>query len=110
MAKSAMTSRYSMASGTGAGMGFAMAKMLDPASWNASDFYVLISILGSGGGHAICAFIGRKDVAFFDPNFGEFYFETRQGFRNFMRSFWDASGYANSFNSFYFLDNGKRVH
>ena len=107
MARAKMNSRWSMKKGSG--LGFEIGKDLNPALWNGQNFYVLISILGKGGGHALCAFIGATDIAFFDPNFGEFYFTDRGKFMNFIKKFWEKSGYGKDFNSYYLLDFGKRV-
>jgi len=69
--------------------------------------YVAIGVLGRGG-HAMAAFVGQ-DIAFFDPNFGEFYFENQSDFRKWFAKFWRMSGYINSFNSFYLLPYGLRA-
>ena len=45
---------------------------------NTSGNYVLLFMRGNGA-HAMCAWIGA-DVAFFDPNVGEFWFDSRQKF------------------------------
>lgn len=89
-------------------MGARIARDLDPDLWNGQNFYVLVSILGPGGGHALCAYVGSKDVCFFDPNFGEFYFDTRLKFKAFMRDFWRISGYRDEFNAYYLLDFGRK--
>jgi len=109
MAQAKMNSSRSMNSGTGVGLGSSLARKLDPALWNGQGFYILISIMGNGG-HALAAYVGRDDVAFFDPNFGDFYFDSRAKFKSFMRKFWEASGYVNDFNSYYLLDFGKKVN
>ena len=55
--------------------------------------YRMIGIHGSVGGHCMCAFVGQ-DVAFFDPNYGEFYFPKREDFANwFGEYFWPKSFY-----------------
>lgn len=108
LARSNMSRTHSYSNGHA--MGARMARDLDPALWNGQNFYILISILGDAGGHALCAFVGSSDVAFFDPNFGEFYFETRAKFTTFMKDFWRTSGYRDDFNAYYLLSYGKRVN
>ena len=55
--------------------------------------YRMIGIYGGDGSHCMCAFVGQ-DVAFFDPNFGEFWFEKRADFQKwFGEYFWPKSFY-----------------
>lgn len=42
--------------------------------------YRMIGVWGKGGAHAMAAYVGLHDIAFFDPNFGEFWFESKQQF------------------------------
>ena len=43
--------------------------------------YRIIGIYGeSGSGHCLACYTGLKDIAFFDPNFGEFWFEDKSKF------------------------------
>ena len=67
--------------------------------------YALISIMGNGG-HAMAAFVG-EDVAFFDPNFGEFWFPSDRDFRGFFGSFWSLSGYDSEFDSYYLMSYAR---
>ncbi|WP_157953842.1 YopT-type cysteine protease domain-containing protein [Microbulbifer sp. A4B17] len=56
--------------------------------------YKKIGISGKVGAHAMAAWVA-EDVLFFDPNFGEFWFPTKNAFRNwFVNSFWNTSMYA----------------
>jgi YopT peptidase len=60
-----------------------------------SGTYRMIGIYGDGG-HCMCAYVGQ-DVAFFDPNFGEFWFEKRADFANWWgKAFWTLSGYSSA--------------
>ena len=54
-----------------------------------SGAYAMIVLHGAGGGHAFAAWIGGRgeDACFFDPNFGEYWFEDKQNFFRFMRLF-----------------------
>lgn len=72
-----------------------------------SGSYVLISIMGNGG-HAMAAFIG-EDIAFFDPNFGEFWFPSHQQFYKFFLKFWRDSGYYKDFPNYYLMPYAKGV-
>ena len=51
--------------------------------------YALIALEGPRGGHAVAAWIGARgeDACFFDPNFGEYWFENKQDFFKFLRLF-----------------------
>ena len=54
-----------------------------------SGAYAMIVLHGAGGGHAFAAWIGGRgeDACFFDPNFGEYWFEDKQNFFRFLRLF-----------------------
>lgn len=55
--------------------------------------YKKLGLQGSAGGHTMALWVAQ-DVVFFDPNFGEFWFESRAAFFNwFTRSFWLKSLY-----------------
>lgn len=109
MARARMNNSMQMNGGGGTNLGVGLASLLEPAKWNGQGFYLLISIMGDGG-HALAAYVGRDDICFFDPNFGDFYFDTRAKFKNFMKDFWKESGYGKDFDSFYLLDFGRRVN
>ena len=72
-----------------------------------SGSYVLISIMGNGG-HAMAAFVG-EDIAFFDPNFGEFWFPSHKQFYAFFLKFWHRSGYYKNFPNYYLMPYAKAV-
>jgi YopT peptidase len=93
----------------GHAMGARLSRDLDPDLWNGQNFYLLIGIMGSQGGHAMAAFVGRNDVCFFDPNFGEFWFESRAKYKEFMKDFWRTSGYRNDYTGYQLWDYGKRI-
>jgi YopT peptidase len=54
--------------------------------------YKMIGMTGTHFAHA-CAAWSERDVAFFDPNFGEFWFDTREKFVNWFPTFWHTAGY-----------------
>jgi YopT peptidase len=54
--------------------------------------YKMIGMSGAHFAHA-CAAWSERDVAFFDPNFGEFWFETTDAFVNWFPHYWHAAGY-----------------
>ena len=95
--------------GYGSKTGVELAGRLQP-KWmvTKSGTYAIINILGKGGGHAMAAWVG-EDVAFFDPNFGEFYFSNAQDFQKFFNEFWRLSGYGRSFDRFCFFLYAKGV-
>lgn len=70
--------------------------------------YILISILGDDGGHAMAAYVGQ-DIAFFDPNFGEFWFPSINEFFPWFLTFWRTSGYDKDFDEFYLLPYAMKV-
>lgn len=101
-----MSNQLTVGSGTTAGR--RLARRLNEKSLvtKGGGSYVLISIMGKGGGHAMAAYVGT-DIAFFDPNFGEFWFPTHKQFYNFFLTFWKKSGYDKSFGSYYLLPYAK---
>ncbi|MDB9708022.1 YopT-type cysteine protease domain-containing protein [Planktotalea frisia] len=60
--------------------------------YNGNGHYVMIGIYGPGGGHAMAAWIAN-DVAFFDPNFGEFYFANKADFIRWLPTYFKKSLY-----------------
>ncbi|WP_426960275.1 YopT-type cysteine protease domain-containing protein [Muricoccus radiodurans] len=63
-----------------------------------SDCYARInfsgSFLGRPAGHCVAAWLGLRaggDVAFFDPNFGEFWFPRRDNFNRFFREYYKTT-------------------
>jgi YopT peptidase len=95
--------------GSGIKAGQNLAAALHPhALCSKGDVYVLISIMGDGG-HALAAYVGSQDVAFFDPNFGEYWLPNQQAFRGWFAKFWELSRYGDDFDSFYLLSYGKAM-
>lgn len=95
--------------GYGPKTGIELASRMQP-KWmvTKSGTYAIINVLGDDGGHAMAAWIG-EDIAFFDPNFGEFYFSNPRDFQNFFRTFWDLSDYDEDFDRFCFFLYSKGV-
>ena len=56
--------------------------------------YRMISLTSDTISHVTCAWVGQ-DVAFFDPNYGEFYFEDKDDFVQWMSVFWMTDTYNN---------------
>ena len=73
-------------------MSQALASDLASSMKNGTGSYRTIGIWGPGGAHAMAAWVGQ-DVAFFDPNFGEFWFEKSGDFINWFPHFWRRSMY-----------------
>ena len=67
--------------------------------------YRIIGIYGGdGGGHCMACFTGLQDIAFFDPNFGEFWFEDKKKFKAWFReAFFVKSTYSRLMNNRYEL-------
>jgi hypothetical protein len=63
------------------------------SNWNALGTYRTIGIWGPNGGHAMAAWVAQ-DVAFFDPNFGEFWFEKKADFIKWFPKFFEKSCYS----------------
>ena len=71
--------------------------------------YRMIGIFGSSDAHCMCAFVGT-DVAFFDPNFGEFHFNSRAEFATwFGEVFWKRSFYDWALNQSYSIRDYARA-
>lgn len=72
--------------------------------------YKKISFEGVMAAHTMAAWVAQ-DIAFFDPNFGEFWFESRNSFFNwFTSSFWYSSMYAAGLSGSYEIRSySKRV-
>lgn len=78
-----------------------LAQAIAPNYRRGSDCYKQLSIhSSSGGGHAVAAWVA-EDVLFFDPNYGEYWFETPRQFRTWFYQFWCISGYVNKYQAGY---------
>jgi hypothetical protein len=73
-----------------------------------SGCYLHMYIGGTDSAHSVAAWVG-EDIAFFDPNFGEFYFSKHADFKKFFLYMWDRSGYISSFNDFRLDAFAKKV-
>ena len=61
--------------------------------------YRMISFTSGGAAsHVTCAWV-QRDIAFFDPNYGEIYFESKAQFAPWFAQFW-ADSYVNSFTGY----------
>jgi YopT peptidase len=70
-----------------------------------AGYYRSFCFMGSGGGHITTMWLAQ-DVCFFDPNFGEYWFEKRSDFAKWFRVFWQISGYQSTYSSIQFCDWG----
>lgn len=76
---------------------------------NSQGSYRAISLWGKGGaGHAVCAWVAQ-DACFFDPNFGEFYFERYADFARWAPVFGRVSGYGRSYGGLWVRDFARKV-
>ncbi len=81
------------AGGSRNGFAAALAGAIGMSMQNGTGSYRTIGIWGPGGGHAMAAWVAQ-DVAFFDPNFGEFWFEKRADFVAWWPTFFSRAGYS----------------
>ena len=64
--------------------------------------YRVIGVWGSIGGHCMACYTGLQDIAFFDPNFGEFWFSDKKKFVEWCaRGFFPTSFYSYTLNGSY---------
>ena len=75
---------------------------------NSGGAYQLIYIYGASGAHAMAAWTA-EDVSFFDPNFGEFWFQNPAKFREWFKDFWTASGYSRSYTKYELRSFAKKM-
>lgn len=81
--------------------GFMMASDLAPNFDKTTEGYRQLSFWGPpGGGHAVAAWVA-EDVAFFDPNYGEFWFPSPAKFRQWYGHFWNMTGYGDRYPRLY---------
>lgn len=80
--------------------GLAMAEAVASQGYEGGSYKQLSFHSPKGGGHAVAAWVER-DVAFFDPNYGEYWFETKEGFRQWFGQFWVETGYGAKYSSEY---------
>jgi YopT peptidase len=68
-------------------IGAEIAQIMSNRSSSGEGFYAMLAVKRDGGGHVMGAFIGSgsaKDVAFFDPNYGDFWFKKKAIFGQFL--------------------------
>lgn len=71
--------------------------------------YKFFRMSRTGEAHITVAWVA-EDVAFFDPNYGEFWFETRAGFRNWFVEYWGSiTDYGWTFNKYNISTFAKAV-
>lgn len=70
--------------------------------------YALVSVIGPDGGHALAAWVG-EDIAFFDPNFGEFWFPTHQNFQRWFVRYWSITDYKQYYDTFWITPYGREA-
>jgi hypothetical protein len=58
-----------------------------------SDGLKKIGFDGPKGGHAIAAYVRDAETLFFDPNYGEAWFETKMNFAYFFTKFWNSNSF-----------------
>lgn len=83
----------SRSGGSRSGYATAIANAIASSWYNGSGSYRTIGIWGPGGGHAMAAWVAQ-DVAFFDPNYGEFWFQNRYDFIAWFPTFFNKAMYS----------------
>lgn len=61
---------------------------------NSCGDYCTIGLWGPNDGHAMAAWVGSNDAVFFDPNFGEFWFQNKKDFISWFPTFFKTSLYS----------------
>lgn len=69
--------------------------------------YRMISFTSSTVSHVTCAWV-QRDIAFFDPNYGEFWFENKKSFVQWFSLFWITDTYDN-FDGYEIRDYSHRI-
>lgn len=70
--------------------------------------YKQFSFYHDSGGHAVAAWVA-EDVCFFDPNYGEYWFETARNFRRWFPKFWELT-YGPKYTGHWYANSyGKKV-
>lgn len=90
------TNQQALTSGTSLGRGREIAAVLAPDYKMGGAMYKQLSFSSAGGAHATAAWVAQ-DVCFFDPNYGEYWFETVVDFRRWFELFWVYSGYGSKY-------------
>ena len=91
------------------GRGREIANVLAPDYKMGGAMYKQLSFAGDTGAHATVAWIAQ-DACFFDPNFGEYWFEKVSDFRRWFELFWVYSGYGRKYtNNFTIHCFGKKA-
>lgn len=75
---------------------------------NANGSYRMVSFKGTKGGHVVAAWVAQ-DVAFFDSNFGEYWFEKSEQFVKWFPKYWQATGYGRMFGGCQIRDFAKKA-
>lgn len=68
--------------------------------------YKQFSFRRDGGGHATALWVG-EDVTFFDPNYGEYWFEKREDFKRWFSLFWEETYGSRYSKNFHITSWGK---
>lgn len=70
--------------------------------------YRMISLTSDTISHVVCAWV-HKDIAYFDPNYGEFWFEKKDKFIGWFDKYWNTDTYNKNFDGYAIRDFAHRV-
>ena len=87
--------------GSAYAVGNSLVQIVNARRNNVGGIYAMFTVMrDDAGGHVMGAFIGSRgnDVAFFDPNYGDFWFERRLAFDRFFPDF--IHNYYNAYNTY----------
>jgi YopT peptidase len=76
-----------------------LATQLAPDSYKVGGCYKELGMFSPNGGHSCAAWVG-SDVTYFDPNFGEFWFEKAAQFRKWFAYYWFSSQYFDVYSTY----------
>ncbi|MGF1461666.1 MAG: YopT-type cysteine protease domain-containing protein [Maricaulaceae bacterium] len=86
------TNMQAFTKSTRTGRGREIAKVLAPPYKMGGAMYKQLSFAGDNGAHATVAWIAQ-DAMFFDPNYGEYWFEKVSDFARWFELYWRETGY-----------------
>ncbi|MGG5819849.1 YopT-type cysteine protease domain-containing protein [Falsiroseomonas sp. HW251] len=73
-----------------------------------SDVYIQLSLGGRAGRHAVSFYAGHPDVAFYDPNYGEYWFPDSRALKPWLAEFMKVSRYDVALGDDWVMRNYKR--
>jgi YopT peptidase len=75
---------------------------------NNTDVYMQLSLGGTAGRHAVSLYSGSKDVNFYDPNYGEYWFPHKTALATWLGNFMRITGYSRALGADYTIRYYKK--